>query len=388
MKRIQKRPKCLENDCDTRPSFNLATEKTPLYCYEHKRENMVGVVSKKCLENDCKTHPVYNYSELTKGIYCFSHKKDNMIDIKSKICIHENCKKGPIYNFIGNKKRLYCSEHKLDGMVDVVHPVCIHIDCKIRPTYNYVGLKALYCVSHKLDNMEDVCSQKCISENCKIRPVYNFVGLKTRLYCASHKLDGMVDVASKSCKSEFCNTVPKNDKYDGYCLYCYIHVFPDKKVSRNYKTKEQSVVDFVLENYKNYSWVSDKRVQNGCSKRRPDLLLDLGYQLLIVEIDENQHIDYNCSCENKRTMELSNDAGHRPIVFIRFNPDDYMIQNKQETVKSCWVVNKLGLCVIKKDKKDEWNARLDSLKQQIDYWTNAENKTDKTVEIIQLFYDV
>ena len=44
----------------------------------------------------------------------------------------------------------------------------------------------------------------------------------------------------------------------------------------------------------------------------------------IVEIDENQHIEYDCSCENKRIMELSQDVGHRPIIFIRFNPDDYL----------------------------------------------------------------
>ena len=67
----------------------------------------------------------------------------------------------------------------------------------------------------------------------------------------------------------------------------------------------------------------DKKIQDGCSTRRPDLFLDLGYQIIIIEIDENQHIDYDCSCENKRIMELSQDVGHRPIVFIRFNPDDY-----------------------------------------------------------------
>ena len=35
-----------------------------------------------------------------------------------------------------------------------------------------------------------------------------------------------------------------------------------------------------------------------------------------VEIDENQHTNY--SCENKRTMEIFNDLGRRPLVMIRF----------------------------------------------------------------------
>ena len=68
-----------------------------------------------------------------------------------------------------------------------------------------------------------------------------------------------------------------------------------------------------------------------CSKRRPDLFLDLGYQILIIEIDENQHLDYDCSCENKRIMELSQDVGHKPIVFIRFNPDEYCNDEVRQT---------------------------------------------------------
>jgi hypothetical protein len=35
--------------------------------------------------------------------------------------------------------------------------------------------------------------------------------------------------------------------------------------------------------------------------------------------------------------------------------------------------------------KEEWTYRLNILKDTIDYW--LENYTDKTVEVIQLFYD-
>jgi len=120
-------------------------------------------------------------------------------------------------------------------------------------------------------------------------------------------------------------------------------------------------------------------------KRRPDLLLDLGYQVIIIEVDENQHTDYDCSCENKRTMELSQDLGHRPIVFIRFNPDDY--EKDGTSVNSCWRVNGKGICVVKKSKKTEWAERLKCLEEHVEYWINPENRTNKTVETIQLFYD-
>jgi hypothetical protein len=174
-----------------------------------------------------------------------------------------------------------------------------------------------------------------------------------------------------------------NKKYEGYCLRCFVNLFPDKPNTRNYKTKEKCVVDNITESFPQFTWVADKRVQDGCSKRRPDLLLDLGSHIIIVEVDENKHTDYDCSCEHKRLMELSQDLHHRPIVFIRFNPDDYTDQTGA-TVKSCWRVNKLGVMQIMKTKESEWKERMECLKQQIQYW--IDNPTEKTVEIVELFY--
>jgi hypothetical protein len=165
-----------------------------------------------------------------------------------------------------------------------------------------------------------------------------------------------------------------------------MHLFPDKPVSRNYKTKECAVVEFVKSTFPDHTWIADKTIHDGCSKRRPDLVLDLGYQVIIVEIDENQHIDYDCSCENKRIMELSTDVGHRPIVFIRFNPDDYAKKDRQ--VSSCWGANKKGVCIVKKSKKEEWKNRLTALETQITYWAQPTNSTNKTIETIALFYDI
>ena len=163
-------------------------------------------------------------------------------------------------------------------------------------------------------------------------------------------------------------------------------MFPNKPVARNYKTKERSVADFIEQQFPEVPWTAEKTISEGCSKRRPDILLDLGYQVLIIEIDENQHSNYDCSCENKRLMELSRDVGHRPIIFIRFNPDSYIARGTK--ISSCWGNNMLGLCVVKKNKKSEWINRLTALENQIKYWVHPANKTNKTVEIIQLFYDV
>lgn len=84
-------------------------------------------------------------------------------------------------------------------------------------------------------------------------------------------------------------------------------------------------------------------------------------------------------------MEISRDIGHRPLVFIRFNPDVYFDNNNNKII-SCWKPNKQsGVLFIPTNKINEWNNRLSILKKQIEYW--VEVKPEKTVEIIQLFYN-
>ena len=368
--------KCLL--CNTRPLYNYEGESNGIYCAIHKKDEMIDVKNKQCLL--CNTRPLYNYEGELNGIYCAIHKKDGMIDVKSKRCLL--CNTRPLYNYEGESNGIYCAIHKKDGMIDVKSKRCLL--CNTRPLYNYEGeSNGIYCAIHKKDEMIDVKNKQCLL--CNTRPLYNYEGELNGIYCAIHKKDGMVNVKNKRCKSDWCFTQVTN-KYDGYCLFCYMNLFPDKPVSRNYKTKEYSVVDFVKTTFSSYNWVADKIINGGCSKKRPDLLLDLLYQIIIIEVDENQHIAYDCSCENKRIMELSQDVGFKPIIFIRFNPDNYYI-NDNKLITSCWGQDKNGICVIKKNKKIEWEERLKTLENQINYWISPENKTNKTVEIIQLYYD-
>lgn len=158
---------------------------------------------------------------------------------------------------------------------------------------------------------------------------------------------------------------------------------PELPVSRNYKTKESEVVNRIKDAFPDFTWIADKCVQGGCSRRRPDLLVDLESHIIIVEVDENQHSEYNCSCETERINQLSEDVKYKPIVFIRFNPDAYTSLDGMP-VKSCWITNKLGVVQISKSKLTEWEDRICTLKNAIQYW--IENATDKLVEIIELFY--
>jgi hypothetical protein len=165
-----------------------------------------------------------------------------------------------------------------------------------------------------------------------------------------------------------------------------MHLFPDQPVARNYKTKEAAVVSHVRAALPGYDWVWDKRVEDGCSRRRPDLCLDLGYQVVVVEVDENQHEGYECSCENKRLMELSQDVGYRPLVMLRFNPDEY-VGSEGINVSSCWGVTKQGIVRVKPSKVGEWERRLVALTHRLVYWLDVANVSDRMVVVEQLWFD-
>jgi hypothetical protein len=192
---------------------------------------------------------------------------------------------------------------------------------------------------------------------------------------------------SQLCKSTFCETRKNiNKKYNGYCARCYIHIFPDEPISRNYKTKEYAVLEFIRNTYPEHTWINDKTIKGGCSKKRPDIFLDLLTHSIIIEIDENQHLYYD-NCEIKRINLLFEDLGDRHIVFIRFNPDDYLDKDNNK-ITSCWGIDRNGLSRVKKSKKSEWDNRLNMLKNVVDKYLNI-NEIDVSEPITteHLFYD-
>ena len=367
--------KCLL--CDKQPSFNLPSEKTGIYCVEHKLENMVDVKNKRCLL--CDKRPHFNLPAEKTAIYCVEHKLENMIDVKSKRCLF--CEKIPNYNLPNEKTGIYCVEHKLENMIDVKNKRCLF--CEKIPNYNLPNEKTgIYCVEHKLENMIDVKSKRCLF--CDKYPYYNLPEENTGIYCVKHKLENMIDVHSKRCKNG-CNTIVNStttSKYKGYCLRCFIYTFPDEPVAKNYKVKEKHVKDFIDSEFKDYKFIYDKKIVDGCSLRRPDFYLDCYTHVIVVECDENSHNGY--SCENKRMMQLFIDSGSIPFVIIRFNPDKYIdINNKK--IDSCFVYHKKTNVPIIKNKL-LWQQRLDTLKDKIQYY--IDNIPTKEITIEQLYYDV
>lgn len=375
---------CETPECISRALFHFPGNTAGKSCSNHKEEGMVNLKSKRCAEPGCYVSPIYHFAGENKGKYCIEHKHDGMVNVTGKRCEKEGCNINAQFNLPGKKKGKYCSQHKEEGMVDVKHKRCEFGGCNKLPSFKFeTDTQPRFCFDHKWEGMINGKRRICKFKGCKKTPSYNYEGLLLHLYCVEHKLEGMVDVKHHSCLSEWCLTRP-NVKYEGYCLFCYINLFPDKTVAHNYKTKEKTIVDCIMTYFPNYSWVLDKKIQDGCSKRRPDLLLDLGDQIIIIEIDENQHNEYDCMCENKRLMEISKDLGHRPIVFIRFNPDQYK-KSDGTKIKSCWSKNHHGILYLVKTRTDEWTDRMNSLTNQIEYW--VKHRTEKMVEVVNLYFD-
>jgi hypothetical protein len=337
----------------------------------------------KCKFEGCDRYAIYNKKGERKRLYCIEHKENEMVDVVNKRCKFEGCDSFAIYNTPGEKSGLFCIEHKTDDMDNVVSKRCKFKGCNRHAIYNKQGeTKRLFCIEHKTDDMIDVVHKRCKSEGCDKYPIYNKPGETKGLFCLEHIQDGMIDIVSKRCKNDWCETLI-NPKYEGYCAFCFSRMFPDNEKSRNYKTKEIAVRDYILERYPDFTWICDKTIQDGCSKKRPDLLLDLGYQVIIIEVDENQHTSYDSICENKRLMELSKDINHRNLIFIRFNPDSYKTR-ENKTIKSCWKIdNRSGIWII--SNKTNWNTRLTVLEETLKYWIN--NETNKMIEIVELFFD-
>ena len=286
------------------------------YIINNNMDDILENDTEDIIDNDYNDYlKLYNEYKLSLDIIC----KKNIQTKQLNKCSIENCNDLGNYNFLNRFAKNVCKKHKLNNMIYFGRKRCLDI----------------YCIKH---------------------PSFNYEFRNYGIYCYDHRLLNMVNVVNKRCKTYLCELNVGN-KYDGYCLYCFSNIFPEKCI--NYKTKEQCVIEFVKKVFQ-LSWIIDKKIYDGCSLRRPDLFLDLGYQIIIVEVDENQHISYDNICENKRIMLLSQDLNHRPIVFIRFNPDNYI--KDKIIIKSPWTnTPKKGLIKIKN--YDDWNLRLKTLQK-------------------------
>ena len=255
-------------------------------------------------------------------------------------------------------------------MIDVCSKKCIK--CNVTQAgCNYAGETAQYCSKCKSEGTIDVRHPKCITCNAK-RANFNYAG-ETAKYCSKCKSPNMIDVHHPKCASGHCPQ-HANPKYDKYCAFCFIHLFPEDERSINVmnKSRELNIVIHLIHRFKHQFEFIYKPFQvdfggGCCAKRRNDLLTTVYNTTISIEIDADQYKKYVRRNENARYDDLFMDFSGK-YIFIRFNPDSFIENGETQNQ---------GL-------QTRLPALEDALLKQVDRVKNYENK--ESVEVVHLFY--
>jgi hypothetical protein len=269
---------------------------------------MVDVKNKTCEEKGCRIIPYYNNPGQKRGRFCNDHKQQNMINVVNKICENSECNIVANYDICGGKGR-FCVKHKEQNMVDVHHKRCEIDECGKRPIYGWLGKKNSHCALHRLKGMILSPSKLCKVIDCSKLGIYELNNVR---YCEEHKHDNSKNLGIRKCNSCGLDDILINN----ICDTC-----DPNKIKVMQHIKENRVKDILISNNINYT--HDKILEETiCGRERPDFQIDCGTHFVYIEVDEHQHSNYPCECEQIRMINLVHTRG-MPVRFIRYNPDSY-----------------------------------------------------------------
>lgn len=285
------------------------------FCEKHKEKNMVRTYGLcKHLYDDgsrCTTIAKFNLPEETGGIYCSVHAKENMINMYTKACQDGECNLIPVFNYSGESKGIYCFKHKMPEMVDVNAIKCLK--CGAHAHYGKPGYPATSCGTCKEPGMLINPNARCKIIGCNQRAYWGKKFIMS--YCEEHKAEDDQNYAERPCSSCGLDYVLNEI---GLCELC------DPQSFKKYAlAKQKSLVDYLLSNGFEPTSVDKSIYHSECGKERPDIVFEYHDRVLIVECDEFQHKGRNCVCEQTRMVNISQAYGGLPVIFIRFNPDNY-----------------------------------------------------------------
>ena len=375
----------------SKPLFGLPGDTRAEYCSvcPTKPVEAMDIISRRCVCRE-SSRPVFGFPDDKMARWCSLCRPNGTENIKSRRCV---CwaSTNPVFGHPGDKIALWCKKcpTRPAGAENIVSPRCV-CGSSAEPSFGLPGDdKARFCKKCPTlpAGAENIRSRRCA---CGLsQPSHGMPGDKRANWCAKCPMipAGAENIKSSRCLSTFCNTIVQKPINREYCLHCFVHLFPDEVVSRNYKVKEtivrEAVEGMLQEGYPHLEFSFDKSIAGGCSKKRPDTFIDALTHIVCGEVDEEAHntAEY-CSCENKRMMGIVQDNAFRPAAFIRLNPDAFT-DSKGKKHKSCFKKTKSGKLVVADQKELDFRIKvyLDRLKHHLD------NVPDKQVEIEHLFYD-
>ncbi len=372
----------------SQPNFGIIGDKRPRWCAKcpNKSDDAINLTETKC---ECKKGRArFAKDRNSKPEWCSEcpNKPDTSINIiDKKLCECGSAR--PSFRKHGSATRLWCKKCKPEDAIDT-HKKC---ECGVSrasfalPEDNI--LKWCSRCPNKPEQALIITRKRC---ECGTFPSYGLEEDGIAKWCVScpEKPDEAIDVVNPHCLTPGCYTITWVKEYRGYCLYCFSNLFPNENASRHYKTKEKLVVartkEYLGDEYEDKTITYDRQISGGCSRKKPDIFIDMLTHCVFVEIDESGHNTKEyCACENKRMMLLMKDVGMRPVIFIRLNPDSY-VDNKGKRHPSCFKhTEKTG--TLKISAKIAWEKRLKLYLERLDF--HLKNIPSQEVTIEHLYYD-
>ena len=311
-----------------------------------------------------------NFKGNTIGIYCKKHSKPGMVDIKSPKCIE--CKdKGPNFNKPGETKALYCSGCAKPGMVDIKNPKC------------HCGKGASYGIPCNLPN------------RCTVHKEIATHGINKPIHCENHKTNNDVDLVERKCTK--CGTI--DIIINGLCVnFCGL-TEKHKELKKHQKLKEKRVIQIVEKEFMKPTEYNVRvdRDCGGVNSEEKEIGFDFGKYIVFLEVDENRHKSYCELGEINRMKNIYMNEGGIPIVFIRYNPDNFVDNNKKKQKLSQAKREELLIKWLKKYKNDglKYNLSVNYLfydgwnkeevfEYEIDAYSTEEFKCEKTDKIFYI----
>ena len=305
---------CTYPDCTVAASFGIKGQRATS-CGDHAdKKIMINFRKNDCIEEGCSISASYG-PKGGKKIYCFTHKKGDVVSNKKK-CEQCNITTAK-YNIRGSTEPRFCATHKADDMIDIVSKKCECKDCEKRAVFGKLFSVATHCQKHSASNM--YYKRHPICEKCDEKPCYTDDGSNYPKRCFNHKLENDTNVVEAKCKQ--CGLLDIINESTLMCNDCSAFT-----IIKHEKKKEKHIKQLIETKYKLYSY--DKVIDYGCSRYRPDIVIDFVSFFLVLEIDERQHSTLDCQCEQGRMVMIQQSFGGASVVFIRYNPDSYRANGK------------------------------------------------------------
>lgn len=387
------------------------TVRVPTHCPEHAqpRDDFFEFNCRLCEVETCHRRASFAQPGDTKLRRCGDHKLAGDVNngVKARRC---PCGKVASFRTPDEEGARFCATCKPSEAV-TINALCKMEGCRTQVAAVITGREnegMQYCMVCVATLGVPYTNGRVPYCACGTQAIFDLPGTPRRRvqFCGSCMDPRVhVDLWHKMCNA--CGVVrPLRERGKDVCLRCHTFIYPDEPLSRNYRTKEVAVEKYLTEQLADrYTMIFNRRVvrvaaasagaggapEEGCtsSGKKPDAFIDMGAWVVVVEVDEEQHkhTSYDASCENKRIMQIFDDAGRRPIVFVRFNPDKY-VDSTGKKVASPWTVDKRtasGVLHVSSKNESKWMDRLNTLKRTIEHVTSV--APSKDVSYVYLYFD-